>query len=164
MKGILSRMFSFQPITPAADGYDALLRESLDEGHAMLGRLRENWLNGTNRFSGTGETLIGAFHGPHLIGVCGRNLDPYAGDSRMGRVRHLYVAQSARRHGAGRLLVTAIIDGAVPFFDTLDARAPQTAFGFYERLGFTRVEAPFATHRLRLRPEPRHRTEPSPSR
>jgi GNAT superfamily N-acetyltransferase len=145
-------MFSFQSITPAIDGYDALLQESLSEGHAMLQRLRENWLNGTNRFSKAGEMLIGAFDGANLIGICGRNIDPYVEDSRTGRVRHLYVVRNARCHGAGRLLIDAIIDDAASFFDCLNARAPQTAFAFYECLGFTRVENdPFVTHRLSLK-------------
>ncbi|MCG7392802.1 GNAT family N-acetyltransferase [Microvirga sp. ACRRW] len=145
-------MFSFQPLTPDTDGFDALLHESLSEGHGMLQRLQENWRNGTNRFLRPGEILLGAFDGRSLIGICGRNIDPYSDNPKAGRVRHLYVARSGRRQGAGYLLVTAIIDGATPSFDHLNARAPESAFPFYERLGFTRVEAdPFVTHRLRLK-------------
>jgi len=144
-------MFVFQPVTPDTAGFEALLRESRDEGHAMLQRLEENWLNGTNRFSKPGETLIGVFDGASLMGICGRTIDPYVGDSRAGRVRHLYITQGSRLRGIGRLLVAAIIDGALPFFNHLNARAPETAFRFYERLGFARVDNdPFVTHRLRL--------------
>ncbi len=144
-------MFAFQPAFPDTPGYDALLRESLDEGHAMLQRLQGNWLNGTNRFSRPGEMLLGAFDGAALVGICGRNIDPYDGNSRAGRVRHLYVPRSGRMLGIGRGLVMAIAEDARQFFDHLNARAPKTAFGFYEHLGFERVgDDPFVTHRLSL--------------
>jgi len=144
-------MFVFQPVTPGTAGFEALLRESRDEGHAMLQRLAENWHNGTNRFSKPGEILLGALDGRTLIGICGRNVDPYAGNPRAARIRHLYVARTGRRQGIGRLLVNAVAEHARPFFDHLNARAPEAAFGFYERLGFARIDNdPFVTHRLRL--------------
>ncbi|MET0531413.1 MAG: GNAT family N-acetyltransferase [Microvirga sp.] len=144
-------MISFRPVTPDLECYDALLRESLSEGHAMLQRLGENWLNGTNRFSKPGEILLGAFDGAALLGVCGRNIDPYGDDPGAGRVRHLYVARSGRKFGVGRGLVIAIAEDAKTAFNHLNARAPKPAFGFYERLGFKRIENdPFVTHRLNL--------------
>lgn len=146
-------MIAFGPITPGADGYDALERESIREGHGMLRRLRENWLEGTNRFSKPGEILLGAFDGAILLGVCGRNVDPYGNDPRAGRVRHLYVAPSFRRLGVGRALMSAITEDAGKAFDHLNTRAPEAAFGFYEHLGFVRIENdPFVTHRLNLLP------------
>ncbi len=145
-------MFVFEPISPDTEGFDALLRESLSEKHGMLQRLQENWQNGTNRFSKPGEILLGAFDSQRLIGICGRNIDPYTEDPKSGRIRHLYVAPSGRRQGIGRLLVTAIVDGASPPFEHLNARAPESAFPFYESLGFTRIESnPFVTHCLRLK-------------
>ncbi|SCY46667.1 GNAT family N-acetyltransferase [Microvirga guangxiensis] len=145
-------MFAFQPITPDTEGFDALLRASLSENHGMLQRLQENWRNGANRFSRPGETLLGAFDGRSLVGICGRNIDPYTGNPKAGRVRHLYVAPPGRRQGIGRMLVTAIAECAVPFFGHLNARAPEFAFPFYERLGFSRIENdPYVTHRLRLK-------------
>ena len=145
-------MIAFQLANPDSEGFDALLRESLSEGHVMLQRLQDNWYNGTNRFSRPGEVLIGALDGSRLLGLCGRNIDPYEDNPQAGRVRHLYVAQSHRHRGIGRLLVSSIVEGATAFFDHLNARAPQSAFAFYERLGFVRIaNDPFVTHRLDLR-------------
>jgi GNAT superfamily N-acetyltransferase len=145
-------MLALRPVTPEREGYVPLLRESLSQGHAMLRRLRENWEHGTNRFSRPGEVLRGAFDGSALVGICGRNIDPYADDPRAGRVRHLYVTRTGRGRGIGRLLVESIARDAGPFFTHLDTRAPREAFGFYESLGFVRIgNDPNVTHRLFLR-------------
>jgi GNAT superfamily N-acetyltransferase len=125
------------------------MRESLSEGHQMLRRLDENWRAGTNTFSQAGELLLGAVSGPILVGICGRNIDPYADDPRAGRARHLYVRKDHRGRGIGRLLVQAVIRDAGLSFDRLNVRAPREAFRFYESLGFVRVDDdPHATHRL----------------
>lgn len=146
-------MYELRRITPDTDGFATLLRESLSEGRQMLRRLDENWRSGVNTFSRRGEILLGAFCGLELVGVCGRNVDPYAGDAKSGRVRHLYVRPDRRRHGAGRLLVGEIARSAADFFDRLQLRAPEDAFRFYESLGFARVPGEdTVTHRLLLRP------------
>jgi len=158
-------MIALRPASPDVKGYDALLRESVAEGHGMLERLRDGWRNGTNRFSQPGEALLGAFDGAILMGICGRNIDPYRSNRQVGRIRHLYVSLAGRRQGLGRLLVTSLAEGARPFFDRLNVRAPEAAHGFYERLGFMRVDDdPDVTHVLHLNPQPRHRTAPSPIR
>ena len=146
-------MHELRPATPDTDGYAALLRESLSEGHQMLRRLEENWRSGANTFSRRGEMLLGAFSDRELVGVCGCNVDPYEGDATAGRVRHLYVRPDRRRHGVGRLLVGEIARSATAFFDRLQLRAPEDAFRFYESLGFARVRGEESvTHRLLLRP------------
>jgi len=115
----------------------------------MLRRLDENWRNGTNTFSRPGELLLCAHSGSELVGLCGRNIDPYARDARAGRVRHLYVRRSHRGQGVGRLLVQAVAHDAGRYFDYLNTRAPREAFPFYESLGFERVaDDPTVTHRL----------------
>jgi GNAT superfamily N-acetyltransferase len=117
----------------------------------MLLRLAENWANGSNRFALPGEIMLGAWAGDVLVGVGGRNVDPYDPGRRAGRVRHLYVAQRARQEGVGRALISAIRDGAAKHFDYLNTNAPETAFAFYERMGFVRLEGGgHATHRLML--------------
>jgi GNAT superfamily N-acetyltransferase len=144
-------MCSIVSITPETDGYPKLLLESMADGHRMLARLKENWLNGGNRFDRAGEMLVGALLDGRLAGVCGRNIDPYSVDSRIGRVRHLYVGREYRRHGIGGMLIRHISSDAVKFFDCLNTRAPAEAFAFYERLGFVRVEDVDAvTHSLSL--------------
>lgn len=144
-------MIRLAAFDPDAAGFSALLAESQSEGHRMLLRLAENWADGSNRFALPGEIMLGAWSGDVLVGVCGRNVEPYDPYPRAGRVRHLYVAQGARRDGVGRALISAICDGAAEHFDYLNTNAPETAFAFYERMGFVRLEGGgHATHRLSL--------------
>lgn len=144
-------MVDLAPVTPEADGFDQLLRASQTEGHRMLLRFAENWQSGGNRFDRPGECILGAWQDGTLIGVCGRNIDPYDTVPRAGRVRHLYVAPAARRTGLGRRLVDTILIDAGLHFDYLNTNAPEAAYQFYERLGFARVPGlPRVTHRLML--------------
>jgi GNAT superfamily N-acetyltransferase len=69
----------------------------------------------------------------------------------MRTIRHLYVAESRRGSGIGRLLIARIIEDAGRHFREINTRAPAAAFGFYERLRFRRiVDAETVTHRLVL--------------
>ena len=117
----------------------------------MLLRFLENWQSGANRFDRPGEIMLGAWRGERLAGTAGRNVDPYDGNPRAGRVRHLYVAGDERRHGVGRQLILAIVSEARNWFDYLNTNAPETAFAFYESLGFVRHKVEHVTHRLMLR-------------
>ena len=143
-------MIRLAAFDPGAAGFSALLEESRSEGHRMVLRLAENWANGSNRFTRPGEIMLSAWAGERLAGICGRNIDPYDPGPRAGRVRHLYVAQDARRDGVGRLLISAIANGAAEYFDYLNTNAPETAFAFYKRMGFVPLNAPHVTNRLML--------------
>jgi GNAT superfamily N-acetyltransferase len=144
-------MLILAPVTPDDPGFDALLAQSLAEGHRMLMRFAENWRAGANRFTRPGELILGATSDGILTGICGRNIDPYDPAPRAGRVRHLYVAPSSRRDGVGRLLIDAIRADASQYFDYLNTNAPPTAFAFYERLGFQPLpDTCHITHRLPL--------------
>ena len=148
-------MFALAPVTPDAAGFDRLLHESLADGHRMPLRFVENWRSGSNRFNRPGEIIVGLWDDQALIGICGRNVDPYDIHPRAGRVRHLYVGQSARGRGAGRSMIGAILDGASDHFDYLNTNAPDTAFAFYERLGFARLDGvDHVTHRITIKREP----------
>ncbi len=137
------------PITPDFDGFAALREASVAEGQRMLARLQENWMSGLNRFDRPGEILAGAIVDGVLAGVCGRNVDPFAGNAAAGRVRHLYVAPVHRGKSIGSQLVRFIVRDAADFFRFLNTRAPPQAFEFYERLGFSPVlENSTVTHRL----------------
>ena len=72
-----------------------------------------------------------------MVGVCGLNVDPYAAEPRVGRVRHLYVLSEQRRLGVGRRLVSEVIEVARGRFDRLRLRteAPGAA-QLYQALGF----------------------------
>lgn len=142
-------MIRLAAFDPGAASFAALLAESQSEGHGMLVRFAENWANGSNRFARAGEIMLGAWAGDVLVGVCGRNVDPYDPHPRAGRVRHLYVAQGARQDGVGRALISAICDGAGQHFDYLNTNAPEPAFAFYERIGFSRLpHGEYGTHRF----------------
>lgn len=140
------------PFVPEGGVFEFLLSASLREDFRMLLRLQENWNSGKNRFSRTGEKLLGAFARDRLVGVCGRNIDPYFPMARFGRVRHLYVDPEYRRLRVGTMLVKAMIEGAACFFEAMNVRAPVEAFAFYEGLGFRRVEDADVTHRYPLVP------------
>ena len=119
------------------DGLAALLAESEQAGLRFVRRLVEEWASGANQFDRSGETLFGARSGGRLVGVCGLNVDPYAADERVGRVRHLYVLSSFRRLGVGQRLVAEVVEAARGRFDNLHLRTENPAAAqFYETLGF----------------------------
>src|SRR5215475_13736753 len=86
-------------------GIEALVSESEATGLSLVRRLVDEWRDCSNRFDRPGEALFGAWFDERLAGVCGLNVDPYLGDERIGRVRHLYVLVEARRHGVARALM-----------------------------------------------------------
>ena len=73
-----------------------------------------------------------------MVGICGLNRDPYASDSRIGRVRRLYVAPAQRRHGVGRELLETVVTHARRHFRLLRVRS-EAANEFYTAQGFRRV-------------------------
>ncbi|MER9135762.1 GNAT family N-acetyltransferase [Mesorhizobium sp. M0830] len=144
--GVCYVLKRLRPTTPA---FETLKQESRLEGYWMLVRLGNGWASGRNKFLRRGEALYGAWNGRELVGVCGLNIDPYFEGRDHGRVRHLFVSASHRRTGLGRMLVETVIDRARRHFAVLNTRAPHEAFGFYERLGFLRVEGEeFVTHHM----------------
>lgn len=126
----------FMPLTPEANGFAGLLEESLRGGHQMLARFQEGWTGGTGRFARRGELMLGAFEEARLICTGGRSIDPYENDPAIGRVRHLYVAETRRGSGIGRRLIALLLRDAAEYYRQINVRAPEPAFGFYEHLGF----------------------------
>ena len=133
-----------------------MIEESELAGLGFVRRLAEDWASGRNRFDRAGEVMLGAVMGSRLIGVCGLNIDPYAGAPDVGRVRHLYVLAAHRRRGVARLLLAAVIDAARGLFVTLRLRTSnEAAARLYESLGFRRqADDPHCTHLMEL-PRPR---------
>jgi GNAT superfamily N-acetyltransferase len=130
------------------DALDPLITDSEQAGWRFVRRLSDEWASGANRFCKSGEAIFAASAAGTLIGVCGLNVDPYARDRRVGRVRHLYVLSSFRRLGVGRRLVEAVVAAAKGQFVLLRLRTESgEAAEFYEKLGFQRcIEAPNCTH------------------
>lgn len=135
------------------DALGALVVESEQAGSTFVRRLVEEWVDGTNRFDRPGEALFGLWVDGQLVGVCGLNVDPYTDAARVGRVRHLYVLQAFRRHGAGRRLVNEVIEVGRSSFAVLRLRTTNPAAArLYEAIGFrpTHGSVVDATHILEL--------------
>lgn len=123
----------------SADRVAPLISESEQAGLRFVRRLAEEWASGHNRFDRPGEALFGAGLDSLLVGVCGLNVDPYADDARVGRMRHLYVQTAHRRLGVGRQLVGAVVAAAHGPFTTLRLSTTNPAAArLYESLGFRR--------------------------
>src|SRR5438552_316164 len=118
----------------------------------IVHRLVEDWGNGANRFDRPGEALFGAWIERQLVGVCGLNIDPYADDDRVGRVRHLYVSSACRRLGIGRQLVERVLRVARGRFEVLHLRTNNpVAARLYESTGFDAcAESETCTHIVNL--------------
>jgi len=140
-----------QDVSP--DRVGDLLVDSEAAGSRIVRRLMDEWADGTNRFERPGEALFAAWVVGRLVGVCGLNVDPYAGDDRVGRVRHLYVLTSFRGRGVGRQLVLSVIDSAGSRFDKLRLRTNnEAAARLYMAIGFRADgEGSTCTHVLELR-------------
>jgi len=129
---------AIEPLSGLTSGDVAeLLSDSERLESRIVRRLVDEWGNGANRFDRPGEALFGARAAGRLLGVCGLNVDPYAGDDRVGRIRHLYVLSESRRQGVGQRLVQRVIQAAQGRFDDLRLHTsnPEAA-RLYEALGF----------------------------
>ena len=115
----------------------ALIDESEQAGLRFVRRLVEEWASGANRFDRPGEELFGAWVDGRVVGVCGLNVDPYTTTPKTGRVRHLYILPTSRRHGVGGQLVSEVIRVARGPFERLRLRTQNPAAArLYEALGF----------------------------
>lgn len=142
-----------KPITELPVDFEALRANAEKEGHLFLNKMQKAWLNGGNRFKSRGELLVGAFIGSELVGICGRNQDPYSEDESVGRVRHLYVLPGHRRGGVGKLLLGLIIKDANVYFRSLRVRTnDEPASKFYLSLGFAFSKGKEETHKMMLKP------------
>lgn len=91
---------------------EVLCQEAAEEGFRFMDKLAKEWKKGRNRFDAPGEILLGAFLNNELVAVDGLNIDPYANDVGMARLRHLYVLKQARRQGVAAALVRRLLEGA----------------------------------------------------
>jgi len=84
-----------------------------------------------------------------LVAVGGLNCDPFAGRPEVGRIRRVYVRPAWRNKGIGRALVISLIEQARTHFRCVRLRAEnEEAARLYERIGFTPIANPDATHIL----------------
>jgi GNAT superfamily N-acetyltransferase len=141
-----------EQIVTLPSGIDWLVQASRHEGFSFLTRLVDEWQSNENRFALPGEALFAASLDEELAGVCGLNIDPFAADPHVARIRHLYVAPERRRRGIGEALLRATMDHAVRHgFMKIRLRTDTLpAAHFYERHGFSRSTERVATHVLDL--------------
>jgi GNAT superfamily N-acetyltransferase len=141
---------AIQRLTDIAQLAD-LAADAQADGRGMVLRLVREWEAGVNRFEKPGEVLCVAACGRsgRVVGVCGLNRDPYAGDPAVGRVRRLYVARSHRRQGIASALLRRLIADAACGFRVLHLRTHDpVADAFYRQMGFSAVSGdPYCTHR-----------------
>lgn len=117
-----------------------LAQRARAEDFRAIDRLVAEFESGANTFAGSGEALFCAYGDQQLIGCCGLNIDPYAGDPKVGRVRRLFVDREQRRSGVGRALVAAIEECAAGTFSVLQLFTTSRAAGrFYEALGYQAI-------------------------
>jgi ribosomal protein S18 acetylase RimI-like enzyme len=121
--------------------FETLLAESIQDGHHFLGKMKDEWASGKNRFDREGEILFAVHDGKqNLAAIGGLNVDPYAQDHAVARIRHLYVGVKYRRQGLGRLLLERLLAQARGRFSLLRLRTNNpAAVEMYERVGFLRV-------------------------
>lgn len=134
-----------------------LAAQAKTEGYNFVQRTIDEWQAGKNNFSKTGEFLLGVFDGDNCIAIGGLNIDPYANDTRVCRLRHLYVSPKCRRVGIAKILLEKIINDAQNYFNVLrlsahkPARSNEPAARLYESMGFIQDEGDHQTHLLNLK-------------
>lgn len=135
----------------SGDGLRRLHADARAQGFGAFDRLVDDYEAGINRFDQPGEALLVLRLADQVAGVCGLNLDPFAADRRIGRIRRLYVHASFRRQGLGRGLVHAIEAVGARSFEVLRLRTHDAEAGaFYRALGYVGIDDPNATHVKRL--------------
>lgn len=114
-----------------------MVKESIEEGHRFLQKLKDEYHNGTNRFDKHGEALYVVMIDNEIAGIGGLNQDPYMNNSAFGRVRHVYVLQKFRRRGIGQVIIREIIEEAKKYYSILGLRTEnEAADRMYCSLGF----------------------------
>ena len=144
-----SHPLAVHPLTDPAVLTELAADAEVDGWH-MVSRLIAEWADGTNRFSAPGEHVYLALDdGGQPVAVGGLNVDPFAGDPKVGRIRRLYVARTQRRRGVASALMKQLTADAAAYFRMLHLRTNDArASAFYEAIGFTRVIGdPNCSHR-----------------
>jgi GNAT superfamily N-acetyltransferase len=128
-----------------------LVEEARAQGFQFMDKLVREWADGTNRFARDGECYLALVAGDQVLATGGLNVDPYSTGPDTGRIRHVYVADAARRGGVGRLLLAQLVERARDTFQLLRLRTrTERGAAFYETIGFDRSGAEHATHVLAL--------------
>lgn len=128
-----------------------LVIDSKNEGLNFVANTVYEWNSGDNNFSKNGEAFYGVFDNDECVGIGGINIDPYDSNSKLGRIRHLYVAVNYRKQGIGRLILNEIIKNAKLYFQEIRLYTDNIiASKFYESIGFEKSSKYKESHIKRL--------------
>ncbi|MBB5317786.1 GNAT family N-acetyltransferase [Tunturibacter empetritectus] len=142
-------MILIQKIKLPIAGLEELHAEARKDGYGFIDTLVDEWASGANRFQATGEVLCGHLDHGQLVAVGGLTIDPFTPEPHTGRIRRVYVRSAWRNQGVGRALVSTLVEQAQKSFRHVRLRAENaSAARLYERMGFTPIEDPGATHTL----------------
>lgn len=144
-------MITIQQIELPILGIEHLQTEAFEEGFHFIEKLCRDWQTGRNRFNAPGEKLYGCIDQATLVAIGGLNRDPFANRPDVGRIRRVYVRPAWRNRGIGNALIHALVQHATSSFSELHLRTGNPAAArLYERIGFSRLPNPHATHILML--------------
>jgi GNAT superfamily N-acetyltransferase len=142
-------MIPIQKIELPIAGLEALHVEAKKDGYDFIDTLVDEWASGVNRFEAPGEVLCGHLNHGQLVAVGGLTIDPFTAEPGTGRIRRVYVRSAWRNQGVGRALVSTLVEEARKSFRFVRLRAENaSAARLYERMGFTPIGDPNATHTL----------------
>ena len=120
-----------------------LADSAAQDGFQFLHRLIEDYTNGKNRFTETGEFFLTAYDDEKLVACGGLNIQhsDNSEPSRIGRVRLFYVLPEYRKHGIGKQLLLKLESMAKPQFSALCLNThTKQAEIFYQKQNYVYVE------------------------
>jgi GNAT superfamily N-acetyltransferase len=135
-------------VTDLPQDIESLRAEADRDGVRNMGLLISEWQSGEERFAEAGEALFAAFDDEKLVGIGGVTIEAGKRVTAM-RMRRLYVLQTSRKRGVGRMLAEAMMKHGFASADLLTCNAqPPGAAEFWDAMGFARVTAADWTHEL----------------
>ncbi|MGO6744395.1 GNAT family N-acetyltransferase [Rhizobium ruizarguesonis] len=136
----------------APPGIEALRAEASRAGFRFIEKLVNEWESNANRFDGPGEILAGASQNGQLVAVGGLNIDAYAEDITVARLRHLYILKNVRRRGVASSVARYLLDAARTSFDSVRLFTDTAeAAALYDALGLAQAKSTSATHIIRFK-------------
>jgi len=141
------RLMEIRKIDNLPSNLGRLLVESQNDGFRFVKRLMDDFDSGINRFDKRGEALFALMEDFNCVGIGGINVDPYASNEKVGRVRRVYIMKSHRGHGVGKLLMSTLESWAEEYFDELRLFTDtKDATAFYDSLGYERSKDEGVSH------------------
>jgi GNAT superfamily N-acetyltransferase len=131
---------SFEVLTPEfplLPAVASLLVRGIADGGAFLARVSVRWHAADGPYADPRSVMLVFFDGEEAVALAGVVVDDYAGDPRIGRLKHVYVLPSHRRRGIADAMVRICLARTEHGFRCLRLRAATAEAGrLYERHGF----------------------------